>query len=136
MPAVHPNNTRRLRVSARNPEWRALAAGGGPTLKGVSNVRDHASNAGGRRPFRPPDPLLEPQDGPYIFGARNKIHIVNLEQTLTSTTTRHGLRQEAVFQSGANILFVGTKRQAREIVAEEAQRAGVPMSISAGWAAC
>jgi small subunit ribosomal protein S2 len=66
-----------------------------------------------------------PKMAPYIFGHRNKIHIVNLEKTL-------GMYQEAlkyVRQLSANrgtILFVGTKRQAREILATEAQRAGVP----------
>jgi small subunit ribosomal protein S2 len=62
---------------------------------------------------------------PYIFGARNKIHIINLEKSLP-------MYQEAlkfVRQLSANkgqILFVGTKRQARDIVKEEAQRAGAP----------
>ena len=66
-----------------------------------------------------------PKMAPYIFGHRNKIHIVNLEQTLV-------MYQEAlkfVRQLAANkgsVLFVGTKRQAREIVREEAQRAGAP----------
>jgi len=66
-----------------------------------------------------------PKMAPYIFGHRNKIHIVNLEKTLE-------LYQEAtkyVRQLSANrgtVLFVGTKRQAREILAEEAQRAGMP----------
>ena len=66
-----------------------------------------------------------PKMAPFIFGHRNKIHIVNLEKTL-------GMYQEAtkyVRQLSSNrgtILFVGTKRQAREIVAAEAQRAGVP----------
>ncbi|QHI96982.1 30S ribosomal protein S2 [Xylophilus rhododendri] len=66
-----------------------------------------------------------PKMAPYIFGHRNKIHIINLEKTLP-------LFQEAekfVKQLAANrgtILFVGTKRQARELVAEEARRAGVP----------
>jgi small subunit ribosomal protein S2 len=66
-----------------------------------------------------------PKMAPYIFGHRNKIHIVNLEKTL-------GMYQEAlkyVRQLSANrgtILFVGTKRQARDIVAAEAQRAGMP----------
>ena len=66
-----------------------------------------------------------PKMAPYIFGHRNKIHIVNLEKTL-------GMYQEAlkyVRQLAANrgtILFVGTKRQARDIVAAEAQRAGMP----------
>ena len=66
-----------------------------------------------------------PKMADYIFGQRNKIHIVNLEKTMA-------MYQEAVKyvrQLAANrgtILFVGTKRQARDIVAEEAQRAGMP----------
>ncbi len=61
----------------------------------------------------------------YIFGARNKIHIVNLEKTLPLFQEA----QEAVRRLVANkgtVLFVGTKRQAREIVREEATRAGMP----------
>jgi small subunit ribosomal protein S2 len=66
-----------------------------------------------------------PKMAPYIFGHRNKIHIINLEKSLP-------MFQEAtkfVRQLAANrgtILFVGTKRQAREIVSAEAQRAGMP----------
>ncbi len=66
-----------------------------------------------------------PKMAPYIFGSRNKIHIVNLERTLV-------LYQDAmkfIRQLAANrgtIMFVGTKRQAREILAEEATRAGMP----------
>jgi small subunit ribosomal protein S2 len=66
-----------------------------------------------------------PKMAPYIFGARNKIHIINLEKSLP-------MYQEAlkyVRQLSSNkgqILFVGTKRQAREIVKEEALRAGAP----------
>ena len=66
-----------------------------------------------------------PKMAPYIFGHRNKIHIINLEKTLA-------LYQEAlkfVRQLSANkgsVLFVGTKRQAREIVHEEAVRCGMP----------
>ena len=66
-----------------------------------------------------------PKMAPYIFGHRNKIHIINLEKTLP-------MYQDAlkyVRQLAANrgtILFVGTKRQAREIVAEAATRAGMP----------
>jgi len=66
-----------------------------------------------------------PKMAPYIFGHRNKIHIINLEKTLA-------LYQEAlkfVRQLAANkgsVLFVGTKRQAREIVHEEAVRCGMP----------
>jgi small subunit ribosomal protein S2 len=66
-----------------------------------------------------------PRMAPYIYGHRNKIHIVNLEKTL-------GLYQEAMkylkqlSSNRGTVLFVGTKRQAREIMAEEAQRAGMP----------
>jgi len=66
-----------------------------------------------------------PKMAPYIFGHRNKIHIINLEKTLP-------MYQDAlkyVRQLAANrgtILFVGTKRQARDIVAEAAARAGMP----------
>jgi small subunit ribosomal protein S2 len=66
-----------------------------------------------------------PKMAPYIFGHRNKIHIINLEKTLA-------LYQEALKfarQTTANrgmILFVGTKRQARDIVREEAQRCQMP----------
>ena len=66
-----------------------------------------------------------PRMAPYIFGHRNKIHIVNLEKTMA-------LYQEAlkfVRQLSTNkgsVLFVGTKRQAREIIKEEAQRSGSP----------
>ena len=66
-----------------------------------------------------------PKMAPYIFGHRNKIHIINLEKTLV-------MYEEAmkyVRQLSANkgvILFVGTKRQARDIVREEATRCGSP----------
>ena len=66
-----------------------------------------------------------PKMAPFIFGHRNKIHIINLEKSLP-------MFQDAikfVKQLSANrgtVLMVGTKRQSREIVAAEAQRAGVP----------
>jgi small subunit ribosomal protein S2 len=66
-----------------------------------------------------------PKMAPFIFGHRNTIHIVNLEKTMA-------MFQEAtkyIRQLSANrgtILMVGTKRQARDIIAAEAQRAGVP----------
>ena len=66
-----------------------------------------------------------PKMAPYIFGHRNKIHIINLEKTLT-------LYQDALkfartlAANRQNILFVGTKRQAREIVREEAMRCQMP----------
>jgi small subunit ribosomal protein S2 len=66
-----------------------------------------------------------PKMADFIFGQRNKIHIVNLEKTLAMyNDAMKYLRQLA--SNRGTILFVGTKRQAREIVAEEAQRCGMP----------
>ncbi|HSU43024.1 MAG TPA: 30S ribosomal protein S2, partial [Casimicrobiaceae bacterium] len=66
-----------------------------------------------------------PKMADYIFGQRNKIHIVNLEKTLAMyNDAMKYVRQLA--QNRGTILFVGTKRQAREIVAEEAQRCAMP----------
>ncbi|WP_313953972.1 30S ribosomal protein S2 [Accumulibacter sp.] len=66
-----------------------------------------------------------PKMAPYIFGARNKIHIVNLESTLAKYNEAMSFVRKLSANKG-NILFVGTKRQAREIVAEEAARCASP----------
>jgi len=66
-----------------------------------------------------------PKMAPYIFGHRNKIHIVNLEKTLAKYNEAMAFVKKLAANHGT-ILFVGTKRQAREILAEEAQRAGMP----------
>ncbi len=66
-----------------------------------------------------------PKMAPYIFGARNKIHIVNLEKSLAMYNEATNYVRQLTANRGT-ILFVGTKRQAREIVAEEAARAGMP----------
>ena len=66
-----------------------------------------------------------PKMAPFIFGTRNKIHIVNLEKTVVKYNEALAFVKKLASNRG-NILFVGTKRQAREILAEEAQRAGVP----------
>lgn len=72
-----------------------------------------------------------PRMAPYIFGARGKIHIINLEKTMP-------LFQDAMnFISGmaqkrGTILFVGTKRSAREVMKEEAERCGMP-HVSYRW---
>ena len=66
-----------------------------------------------------------PKMAPFIFGHRNKIHIVNLEKTLAKYTEAVSFVKKLSGKKGT-ILFVGTKRQAREIVAEEAQRCGMP----------
>ena len=66
-----------------------------------------------------------PKMAPYIFGARNKIHIINLEKSLPMYQEALRYVRQLTSNKG-QILFVGTKRQAREIVKEEAQRAGAP----------
>src|SRR6201995_5303878 len=66
-----------------------------------------------------------PKMAPYIFGHRNRIHIVNLEKTLASYNEAMKYVKRLASNRGT-ILFVGTKRQAREILAEEAKRAGMP----------
>ena len=62
---------------------------------------------------------------PYIFGHRNKIHIINLEKTLALYQDAIKFVRQLAANKG-NILFVGTKRQAREIVHEEAVRCAMP----------
>ena len=61
----------------------------------------------------------------FIFGERNKIHIINLEKTLPLFEEASKFLTNLAANKG-RILFVGTKRQAREIVKEEAERAGCP----------
>jgi small subunit ribosomal protein S2 len=65
-----------------------------------------------------------PKMKPYIFGARNGIHIIDLQQTVTmfkevATVVRN------LVASGGNMLFVGTKKQAQEAIREEAERCGM-----------
>src|ERR1700749_641001 len=66
-----------------------------------------------------------PKMAPYIFGHRNKIHIINLEKTLVMYNDAMKYLRQLASNKGT-VLFVGTKRQAREIVKEEAERAGMP----------
>jgi small subunit ribosomal protein S2 len=66
-----------------------------------------------------------PKMANYIFGHRNKIHIINLEKTLAKYNEAIAFVKKMAAQKGT-ILFVGTKRQAREIIAEEAARCGMP----------
>jgi small subunit ribosomal protein S2 len=72
-----------------------------------------------------------PKMAPFIFGHRNKIHIINLEKTIGMyhDAMKH-VRQ--LSSSRGTILMVGTKRQARDIIAAEAQRAGVPY-VDSRW---
>jgi small subunit ribosomal protein S2 len=72
-----------------------------------------------------------PKMAPYIFGHRNKIHIINLEKTVANyQDATKFLRQVAA--KGGTVLFVGTKRAARELVAAEAARAGMPF-VDSRW---
>ena len=66
-----------------------------------------------------------PKMAPFIFGHRNKIHIINLEKSLPMFQEAQKFARQMAANRGT-ILFVGTKRQARDIVAEEARRAGMP----------
>jgi small subunit ribosomal protein S2 len=72
-----------------------------------------------------------PKMRPYIFGERNKIHIINLEQTLPLFNQAMDFLKRLA-QNGGTVLFVGTKKQASEIVAEQAARAGAPY-VSHRW---
>lgn len=65
-----------------------------------------------------------PQMKPYIYGVRNGIHIIDLSKTLPMAEEAFKFITEVVGE-GENILFVGTKRQAQEIVREEAERCGM-----------
>ena len=67
----------------------------------------------------------DPQMAPYIFGHRNKIHIINLEETLPMLRDAHSYISRLA-ASGGKVLFVGTKRAARDIIEAEAQRCGMP----------
>ncbi|KRH79831.1 30S ribosomal protein S2 [Ferrovum sp. JA12] len=66
-----------------------------------------------------------PKMAPYIFGHRNKIHIINLEKTLPMYQEAMKFVRQIASNKGT-VLFVGTKRQAREIVREEALRSNSP----------
>ncbi|MBI4642675.1 MAG: 30S ribosomal protein S2 [Deltaproteobacteria bacterium] len=65
-----------------------------------------------------------PKMGPYIFGARNGIHIIDLQKTVQFFKTAYNFVVEKVADGGV-VLFVGTKKQAMDAIAEEAKRAGM-----------
>jgi len=66
-----------------------------------------------------------PRMAPFIFGHRNRIHIVNLEKTMEKYLEALKFVRRLTANKGT-VLFVGTKRQAREIIKEEAVRCGTP----------
>ena len=67
----------------------------------------------------------DPRMKPYIFTERNGIHILDLQQTVKLLHQGYNVIRDCV-ANGGNVLFVGTKRQAQETVAEEAARCGMP----------
>src|SRR5512147_2049040 len=67
----------------------------------------------------------DPRMKPYIFTERNGIHIIDLQQTSKMLNHAYNVIRDAV-ANGGTVLFVGTKRQAQETVAEEAARCGMP----------
>jgi small subunit ribosomal protein S2 len=66
-----------------------------------------------------------PKMAPFIFGERNRIHIINLEKTLPLYVEAADFVKHVV-SDGGRVLFVGTKRSAREAIAREAARCGMP----------
>ena len=66
-----------------------------------------------------------PKMAPYIYGARDGIHIINLEKTQVMFESALDVIKKVSAAKG-KVLFVGTKRSARKIIAEEAKRAGMP----------
>ena len=65
-----------------------------------------------------------PKMKPYIFGARNGIHIIDLQQTVAMFKGTAGFVRDLA-AAGGHVLFVGTKKQAQEAVKEEAERCGM-----------
>jgi small subunit ribosomal protein S2 len=72
-----------------------------------------------------------PKMAQYIFGQRNKIHIINLEQTVEKFQEAAKYLRQIAARNGT-VLFVGTKRAARDIIAEEAARCGMPY-VDSRW---
>lgn len=72
-----------------------------------------------------------PKMAPYIFGERNKIHIINLEKSLPLYLDALNYVRKLAANKGT-VMFVATKRQAREIVQEEAERCGMPF-VNQRW---
>jgi small subunit ribosomal protein S2 len=109
-----------------------LAVASGMTLQAAKRNPDRSSSMTTMRQmleagvhFGHQTRFWNPKMAPYIFGHRNKIHIINLEKTLVQYQESMKYLKQLAANRGT-VLFVATKRQAREIVAEEARRAGMP----------
>ncbi|HBI14003.1 MAG TPA: 30S ribosomal protein S2 [Desulfobulbaceae bacterium] len=72
-----------------------------------------------------------PKMKPYIYGPRNGIYIINLDATMRHFRRAYQYTQEKV-AGGGNVLFVGTKRQAQDIIKQEADRCGMPY-VNSRW---
>ncbi len=72
-----------------------------------------------------------PKMAPYIFGHRNKIHIINLESTVPLLGEAENFLAK-LSARGGRVLFVGTKRAARDVIPREAERCGMPY-VSQRW---
>ena len=72
-----------------------------------------------------------PKMAPFIFGHRNKIHIINLEKTVANYQDAIKFVKQTAAKGGT-VLFVSTKRAARELIAAEAARAGMPF-VDSRW---
>jgi small subunit ribosomal protein S2 len=72
-----------------------------------------------------------PKMAPFIFGERNRIHIINLEKTQPLYTEAANFIKSLI-ADGGKLLFVGTKRSAREAIQKEAERCGMPF-VSQRW---
>src|SRR5574340_924883 len=76
-----------------------------------------------------------PKMGPYIFGARNGIHIIALQKTVQFFKVAYNYVVDTVANGGI-VLFVGTKKQAQDAIAEEAKRCGMFYVNQIGRASC
>ncbi len=68
---------------------------------------------------------------PFIFGERNKIHIINLEKSLPMARDAYAF-VKAIVADGGKVLFVGTKRSARDAIRSQAERCEMPF-VSHRW---
>jgi small subunit ribosomal protein S2 len=108
-----------------------LSAGSGPTFGQMTEPREFGQLALSVRSlleagvhFGHQTKRWNPKMRPYIFGSRNGTHIIDLDQTARLFNKAYDFVSEAVSRGG-NVLFVGTKRQAQDIVQEEAHRSAM-----------
>ncbi len=104
----------------------AIAAPGGITMKQLLEAGVHFGHQTKR---------WNPKMKPYIFGARNGIYIIDLQKTVAPGPRRVPLRGRRDRVAAVSVLFVGTKKQAQDVIREEASRAGSSSSPTAGSAA-